>query len=145
MGRGPDQVNINVFAPVTGELIQQIVDAPNPNDTRPMGMGISKDSFITSQTGATTVSIIGWQTIYVIVVQDGAPVIRSINPPSEGQSTADVAISPDGTTLSMANENDESRTRWLLDLTDPAAEWLKVPSDGACSGPGTIQFLPGVD
>jgi len=142
-GLGPDPVTISIYDPVTGDMMQEIADAPNPNDTGPNRIG--KDSFAATPSGATTVYTTGWQSIYVIQVQDGVPTIRMIDPPSAGQGSADVAISSDGATLSMANENDEGRNRWLLYLTDPAAEWLKVPSDGVGSGPGTIRFLEGAD
>jgi hypothetical protein len=60
------------------------------------------------------------------------------------QSAATVVLSPEGTTLSLSSQSDESRTRWLLDLTDADAEWLEVPNEAVSSDPGLITFIEGM-
>jgi hypothetical protein len=141
IGMGPGEVTIRVYDPVTGELIQVFPNVPNPNDTGSMAVG--KSSFTTSEDGQTTVYTVGGQNIFVAKARAEGLSFRQIDPPSEGTGPASAMMAPDGSALSLLFTNDEARTRWVLDLTDPAAEWLKVPTESMGSQPGTITFVEG--
>jgi hypothetical protein len=141
-GMGPGTVTIHVYDPVSGGLIQEIPDVPNPNDTGSMAVG--KNSFTIDDDGGTMVYTFGTQNIHVVKTWNGTPIAEQIAPPNALQSAATVVLSPEGTTLSLSSQSDESRTRWLLDLTDADAEWLEVPNEAVSSDPGLITFIEGM-
>jgi hypothetical protein len=141
-GMSPGTVTIRVYDPVSGSLIQEIPDVPNPNDTGSMAVG--KNSFTIADDGGTMVYTFGTQNIHVVKMHGGTPVVEQISPPSAATSAATVMLSPDGTLLSLVSNGDESRTRWLLDLTEANAEWLEVPNEAVSSDPGTIMFVDGM-
>ena len=58
--------------------------------------------------------------------------------------TASVFLSPDGSMLSLTGEEDEGRTRYLISLDDPNAEWLEIPTTVVDSDPGYVTFTEGV-
>jgi hypothetical protein len=106
-----------------------------------------KNSFTSSMDGRVTVVGIGDGPLWVIQEAEGVVVSREVTAPvGWGMGPfnfASVVLSLDGTMLSLTVNGDESRTRYLLDLTEPDAEWLAVPSMVPGSDPAMIYFIPG--
>lgn len=141
IGMGDGTVTLRVFDPVSGALIETVNEVPNPNNTGRMNIG--KNSITSTDDGQTTAFAIGGQNIYVVTSQEDGPAFRQIEPPSAATGMTSIILAPDGTALSLVNNNDESRTRWALDLTDPAAEWLEIDNEGVGNDPGYIWFIEG--
>ncbi len=131
---------------VTGEDIAGANEfvAQNGEYGQPEG---GKNSFTTSMNGSVTAVGIGDGPLWVIQEAEGVVEAREVTAPiSWGMGPfnfASVLLSPDGTMLSLTVNGDESRTRYLLDLTDPESEWLEVPSTVPGEGTSMIFFVPG--
>jgi hypothetical protein len=134
-------VTIRVYDPVSGTLLQEVPDVPNPNERNAMSIG--KNSITTSGDGSTMVYTIGSQNIFLVQTRNGAPVIERITPPNATQSAATVVLSPNATMLSLSSQGDESRTRWLLDLSGPDRAWIEVPNIIPGQDPGYVFFAEG--
>lgn len=128
---------VEVIDPVDDELD----GLPNPN--RPNARAMGKNSYAVSDDGRTQAFAIGAQNITVVQTENGAPVVRQLDAPTKMSGIATIAVSPDGAMLSLVNHTDESRTRWMIDLTDSAGEWVGVPNEVTGSDPGMIQFVGG--
>jgi hypothetical protein len=143
-----EPVTYTVFDPVTGSQIGEIVDAPSTQVPERMLPTIGAKSVSVSRDGRVEVIALGTQHIYAFTAgSDGLTMQRVESPPgllSEVFLTASVFLSPDGSMLSLTGEEDEGRTRYLISLDDPNAEWLEIPTTVVDSDPGYVTFTEGV-
>ena len=141
IGMDGGTVTIRVHDPVSGDLVNELEDVPNPNNAGSMAIG--KNSITASGDGTTMAYTIGSQHISVVQTRNGPPVIERITPPNAARSAATVVLSRDGSFLSLSSQGDESRTRWLLDLSAPDGDWTEVPNTVPGQDPGYILFAEG--
>jgi hypothetical protein len=130
---------------LTGKEVGSIEDAALGEQFGVTGMG--RHSLSISEDGTTEVIGFGSANLYLIrATGDGAEIRQLPSPPGVGEAyngTVELFVAPDGSQLSLTIEGDEARTRYLLDLTDPDAEWLALPSTVPGSDSGTIFFVRG--
>lgn len=132
---------------VTGEDIAGLDElvAQNGQYGQPEG---GKNSFTSSMDGSATAVGIGDGPLWVIQETEGIIEAREVAAPiAWGMGPfnfASVLLSPNGTMLSLTVNGDESRTRYLLDLTDIDAGWAEIPSTVPGSGPDMVRFIPGL-
>jgi hypothetical protein len=144
--------SIRIVDAVTGEAIGEHSDLVLSEWAEPR-RGLALDGVQGSEDGSTLViSGIGAAHLFVIQAVDGVPTVRQSPGIDERwvehNWPVTVRLSPDGKELSLVYSNeeavDESRGRYLLDLTDPNAEWVHVATESAGGGgPGIITFVPG--
>ncbi|MDQ3653600.1 MAG: hypothetical protein M3457_00790 [Chloroflexota bacterium] len=141
----PDTATYNVIDPVSGEVIGQIADVPQPMLAGHPGLG--RRATAASENGGVEVIGFGSVELYLMHVVDDEPVVRQLaSPPglpAEVNGAVDLFLSPDGSMLSLTMEGDESRTRWLLPLDGEEDDWIEVPSTVPGEGPAYIFFVPG--
>lgn len=133
-------VMVTAYDPVSGALIAELGELPSPHTG---SLTVGKDSFSSSPEDGTTIFTVGWQNILLVQVENGSPTITRVEPPTESTGRASAVLSPDGQTLSLVNTIDESRSRWLLDLSNPDAEWIEIPNEAVGSDPGMVLFIRG--
>jgi hypothetical protein len=145
-----DTLTYQVFDPVTGKQIGEIADAPSVQPRARTLPTIGTSSITVSEDGRVEVIGIGTQHIYAFTVgADGMTMRRVASPDgllAEMFLTASLTVSPDCTMLSLTGAEDEGRTRHLIALNDPDAEWLVVPNNVVGErGRGMIGFAEGID
>lgn len=145
----PEAVTYDVLDATTGEQISELAAVPL-NDRGGSGVAypdLGRYSVASTMDGTIEVMASDTRHIYLMRMVDGMPEVRQIaSPPglpSEVSMTASVFLSPDGSMLSLAGEEDESRTRWLLHLDGGPDEWIEVPTTEPGEGPDYILFVPG--
>jgi hypothetical protein len=139
-----ETVSYTVFDVLTGKQIGQFEDIPSPDPEH--GVSIGPDAVASSANGDVKVIAFDPAHIFMMHPVDGAAEIESLVAPagltvSTGRVSLNMA--PDGSWLMLTAADDPSRTRWMLHLDDPAAQWIEVPN-AAEDDPGYISFLPGV-
>jgi hypothetical protein len=143
-----ETVTYTVFDPVSGEQIGDIVDAPTTQVAPRTLPTIGRRSIAVSQDGTVEVIAIGTQHLYAFITgSDGLTMQRVESPAgllSEMFLTASVFLSPDGSMLSLSGEEDEGRTRYLISLDDPNAEWVEIPATVVDSELGYVTFVEGI-
>lgn len=145
----PDTTTYTVIDPVSGEVVAEFDGIPGIGLVERQMPLIGAKSIGISADGQTLVVSIGMK--YMIELKsDGTehsarllPVPERWSAADSGNPTASIFLSPDGTTLSAMSQNDEARTRYLLDLADPLSEWITIESNSAENG-GYILFVEGM-
>ncbi len=135
-----------VIDPVTGEQTGEIADV-----VLPIGQGgypsLGRFSIASTADGSTEVLGFSPATLWLMTMDGDSPVVRQIaSPPGREDATqgmVNLFLSPDGWTLSLTVDGDESRTRWLLPLDAEPDSWVEVPSTVPGSDPGYIFFVKG--
>jgi hypothetical protein len=145
----PETVTYRIFDPVTGDQIGEIVDAPTVQVAPRTLPTIGPNSVTVSADGGIEVIALGTQQIYAFSAGANGMTMERVASPdgllSEAFLTANVFLSPDGAMLSLNGEEDEGRTRYLLSLDEPEAEWLAIPNNVVGErGSGLITFVDGV-
>lgn len=145
----PDTTTYTVVDPVSGETVAEFDDVPGIGMIDRQMPLIGAKSISVSADGQTRIVAIGMQYIFelksdgtqhsarLLPVPDRWVEVGSSNP------TTSVFLSPGGKSLSAMSQNDEARTRFMLDLTDPDAKWLTVETTTPGGG-GYILFVEGV-
>jgi hypothetical protein len=144
----PDLVTYQVFDPVTGDQIGEIADAPSVQPASRTLLTLGPRSVSVSETGRVEVIALGTQNIYAFIAgADGLEMRRVASPEgmlSESFLTANVILSPDGSMLSLNGEEDEGRTRYVISLDDPNADWVTIENTVVSErGLGLITFAAG--
>lgn len=147
----PDPATYTAIDPVSGDVVAEFTDVPGialvPRQ-RPI---IGAQSISTSESGIVTVVSIGLTNMFELRSDGTTHSSRRLPAPGNwdfGDSgwdlTGVVAVSPQGTKLFSAGQEDEGRFRYILDLTDPNAEWITIENTVVSSDRGFIQFVEGV-
>lgn len=142
----PDTATYQVFDPVTGDQIGTITDAPSVQVEPRKLSTLGRNSVALSDDGKVEVIAFGTQHIYAFVAGPTGMTMRKVTSPqgmlSEMFLTANVFVSPSGTHLSLNGEEDEGRTRYLISLNDPQANWIAIPNIVVGEGSrGLITFV----
>lgn len=143
-------ITLRVVDAVTGDTIETIqgityVDEPGGPSMGPRGVASTIDGHV---------EIVAFNVLQILAMESGpngstVRMLPSPRPESEAYSgILTLWLSDDGTRLSLSIDGDESGTRYLLDLTDPNAEWLAVPPQPGAVQPGYgsafITFVAGM-
>ena len=147
----PDPATYSAIDPVSGDIVAEFTDVPGialvPRQ-RPI---IGAQSISTSESGNVTVVSIGLTNMFELRSDGTTHSARMLPTPGNwdfGDSgwdlTGVVAVSPQGTTLFSAGQEDEGRNRYILDLTNSNAEWITVENTVVSSDRGFIQFVEGI-
>lgn len=142
----PDPATATVIDPLTGETVTVFEGVPgigiaSPNAMPSMGM----HSADVSANGQVRIVGISVQSIIELRSDGTTSSARMLPVPGRWADFPDsfgrtvLFVSPDGNTLSLSVDGDEGQARFLLDLSDPEAEWVSVSS-----GSGSIFFVTGV-
>jgi hypothetical protein len=131
---------------VTGEPVGTLPDASLAPLEGHVSLG--RNALAISDDGDTMVIAFNATQVWLLREVDGEPDIRQL-PATPGLDpdsliSADLAISPDGSLLTMTMDNGEG-DRFLLDLTDPGAAWSVYPTQASDreSDVHGIRFVPG--
>lgn len=138
-----EALTYSVIDPVSGQVIGTITDTQTPPSQFPT---IGPRSIAITPDGATEVIAFDTSQIYLMRQTDDGPVFRQIASPgwyADVPLRATIFISPDGSFLSLTGEEDEGRTRYLLQLDAETDEWVEVPRTVASDDPGYITFVEG--
>lgn len=145
----PDTTTYTVVDPVSGDTVATFEDVPGIGMIERQYPLIGPKSIDVSADGQTRVVAIGVQNIFALTSDGTEHSARLLPVPGrwadvvEENPTAILFLSPDGTQLSVMANGDEAQTRFILDLTDPDAEWIPVEYS-APGGGGYILFVEGV-
>jgi hypothetical protein len=136
----PATTRIRFYDAVTGQHIEDVNDAPYPFPTTPSGaMLIGKSSIVVTPDGNTTLLTVGSQFMFLTTARDGEVRVRHLpllpEPHNQGNPGISITLSDDGTMASVVRTNDEAQIRFVLDLTDPGAEWLEVQTEEINTSP----------
>lgn len=144
-----DTTTYTVIDPVSGETVATFEDVPGIGVIDQQMPLLGAKSIGVSADGQTRVVSIGMQHI-VELKSDGTEHSARVLPApgrwaeeGSGNPTASIFLSADGTQLSAMAQGDEAQTRFILDLTDPEAEWVTVETT-VPGGGGFILFVEGV-
>lgn len=145
----PDTTIYTVIDPISGETVAEFDDIPGIGMVERQMPLIGAKSIGISADGQTLVVSIGMQYMIELKSDGTEHSARQLPTPDRweeegsGNPTTSIFLSPDGTQLSAMAQGDEAQTRFMLDLTDPDAEWVTVETI-APGGGGFILFVEGV-
>jgi len=142
-----ETATFRVVDAVTGEVLDELPDIQLSQD--PNGPMMELRSVASTDDGRTEVIGFGASQLYLLRDVQGTLEMRQLpSPNGEVESyigSVPLWLAGDGSQLSLTIDGDESRTRYMIDLTDPDAAWVAVPSTiiEPGYGPENIFFVPG--
>jgi len=142
-------ITVRVVDAVTGETLDEIPDISYVHE--PGGPSMGPHGVVSTADGH--VEVVAFNVSQILAMEsgpNGATTRLLPSPRLESDAYGGILtlwLSDDGTRLSLSIDGDETGTRYLIDLTDPEAEWLPVPvQPGSVQpgyGPANIGFVPG--
>lgn len=147
----PNPATYTAIDPVSGDVVAEFTDVPGialvPRQ-RPI---IGAQSISTSESGNVTVVSIGLTNMFELRSDGTSHFARKLPAPgnwafggSGWDLTGVVAVAPQGDLLFSAGQEDEGRNRYVLDLTDPNAEWTTIENTVVSSDRGFVSFVHGI-
>ncbi|MBA2468657.1 MAG: hypothetical protein H0V37_04560, partial [Chloroflexia bacterium] len=125
-----ETATFRVVDAVTGEVLDELPDIQLSQD--PNGPMMELRSVASTADGGTEVIGFGASQLYLLRDVQGTLEMRQLPSPNADVESyigsVPLGLASDGSQLSLAIDGDESGTRYMIDLNDPDASWIAVPS-----------------
>lgn len=142
-----DTITYDVIDAVTMERIDTLDDIPLDDSGISGYPNIAYRAVMSSPDGTAEIVSFDSQHTFLMRVVDGQPQVQELAPPegilSDTPMPISMGFSPNGTFVTMTGQNDESGSRYILDVTAASPTWQAIP---AATGAGSwIGFVPGTN